>query len=29
VTPVAAVRASGLVTRFETTVAVDHVDLVV
>ena len=28
-TPVAAVRASGLVKRFETTVAVDHVDLVV
>jgi ABC-2 type transport system ATP-binding protein len=29
VTAVAAVRASGLVKRFETTVAVDHVDLVV
>jgi ABC-2 type transport system ATP-binding protein len=29
VTPVAAVRASGLVKRFETTVAVDRVDLVV
>ena len=28
-TPVAAVRARGLVKRFETTVAVDRVDLVV